>query len=249
MGKTAFALSAILNMGREGKKRIGYFSLEESANSLVKRLISMESKVCVRRPDLEKAGGEEIIAVSNAAKAVSKLGLIINDIPDISISEIANELSKDRMANLDILFIDSLELIRDEGNYRSEEERMNYICSRIRMLSDTYNVPVFVLSNIAKSAEDNKNFIPKLKDLRNLNIDPSFFDAIGLLYREDYYLHLTGKKSLSYVFIVRNRFGQNGRWFMAWDRKNNTFSNDRDVISDIIHQKEEDEDEDEDEEY
>ena len=108
MGKTAF----VLNVALKGGGNIAMFSLEMSKEQLVRRILSMNSRVDsqkIRTGDLET---DDWVRLVDSVRRIGKTKLFIDDTSGITASELLTKCRKQKLSGgLDLVIIDYLQLM------------------------------------------------------------------------------------------------------------------------------------------
>ena len=108
MGKTAFALSLCLSAANSGFK-VGFFSLEMSAEQLTLRLLSMQAGIAHHNIRNATITSDEWFELTNVAGHLSNLSIFIDDTAMVSIMDLRTKARKLKAENkLDFLVIDYL---------------------------------------------------------------------------------------------------------------------------------------------
>ena len=112
MGKTAFVLNIAEHIAVKNKITTAIFSLEMSKTQLVNRILSMNSRVdaqVLRTGNLEDSDWANLM---ESARIIGESGLIIDDTPGISITELRSKCRKFKLEqNLGLVIIDYLQLM------------------------------------------------------------------------------------------------------------------------------------------
>ncbi|MBD5089086.1 MAG: replicative DNA helicase, partial [Clostridiales bacterium] len=109
MGKTAFVLNIAEHVALREKISTAIFSLEMSKEQLVKRILSMNSKVDSQSMRTGELQDDDWLKLVESGKRIGGSGLIIDDTPGISISELRSKCRKYKIEhNLGMVIIDYL---------------------------------------------------------------------------------------------------------------------------------------------
>lgn len=223
-GKTALATTIMLNMlsnpcplivEKEGKfvkeqkqVKIAFFSLEMDKDSIVRRFLSSYSFVPANyvfglKSIRDTRYGERLkIAEKNLVKILENLFLYDkSDLTLTRLKTLARNAKQEK--DIDIIFIDYLTLIKTDDNKNKEEwQSIAEISSQIKSLAKELEIPIVVLSQLNREAEDNE---PKLSNLRNSGAIEQDADLVILLH--DPTRNLKGNKTE--LQRVRYTFGEN----------------------------------------
>lgn len=214
MGKTAFALTIMRKMAKEGK-RTGILSLETSHQSLTFRLLTSISRISTERLKSPGLQEHEMKTILDSASELSPYGIFIDDTLSLSDQQLrAKARALVRKHNLDGLFIDFLQLMSAEGDTRENE--VSKISRSIKVTCKECNVPVVALSQLSRAVEKRGgDKRPMLSDLRESGSIEQDADCVMFLYRPEYYGITTYPNNESTdgvceVIVAKNKDGRTG---------------------------------------
>ncbi|MBQ2472754.1 MULTISPECIES: replicative DNA helicase [Lachnospira] len=217
MGKTAFVLNVAEHVAIKEGVTTAIFSLEMSDVQLVNRMLSLESTVDadkIRRGNLDSGDWGKLI---EGADSIAKSHLIIDDTPNISISELRSKCRKYKLEhNLGLIIIDYLQLMSGNGKTESRQQEISDISRSLKALARELNVPVVTLSQLSRAVEQRPDHRPMLSDLRESGAIEQDADVVMFLYRDDYYNKDTEFPGVAEIIIAKQRNGPIGTVKMAW---------------------------------
>jgi replicative DNA helicase len=195
MGKSGLAVSS----GRQSAAQIHYFSLEMTAESLAARTLTdaifdrhdpiAYSDVIAGR--LADAQAQRIVD----AKRELRLPIKIEVQAGLSVQQIAARARKHqqslrrRDADLDIVVVDHLHLIRASDRYHGNKTyEITEISAGLKALAKELNVAVVALAQLNRAVESRDDKRPNLSDLRESGSIEQDADLVMLLFREEHYL-------------------------------------------------------------
>ncbi len=226
MGKTAFMLNLARNVAFKRDLPMAIFSLEMSKEQLINRMFSMESNVDsqkLRTGQLDDQDWERLI---ESAGVIGKSGLIIDDTPGISITELRSKCRKYKLEHgLSIVMIDYLQLMTGSGRTDSRQQEISDISRSLKALARELHVPVIALSQLSRAVEQRPDHRPMLSDLRESGAIEQDADVVMFLYRDDYYNHDSEKKGITEIIIAKQRNGPIGTVELAWLPEYQKFAN------------------------
>lgn len=227
MGKTAFVLNIAEHVALRSNVTTAIFSLEMSKDQLVKRILSMHSKVdsqAIRSGDLSD---EEWLKLVESARTIGNSNLIIDDTSSISISELRSKCRKYKLEyNLGLVIIDYLQLM--SGSKKSSESRqqeISEISRSLKGLAREINAPVVALSQLSRAVEQRPDKRPMLSDLRESGAIEQDADVVMFIYRDDYYNRDSEEAGVSEIIIGKQRNGPTGTIKLAWLSQYTKFAN------------------------
>ncbi|MGL4309528.1 MAG: replicative DNA helicase [Paracoccaceae bacterium] len=201
MGKTSLATNIAFNIakayrrgqladGSEGAVEggvVGFFSLEMSAEQLAARILSEASEVPseqIRRGDMTEAEFRRFV---EAAKALERCPLFIDDTPALPISQVAARARRlKRTHGLDVLIIDYLQLLKG-SNKDNRVQEVSEITQGLKAIAKELNIPVIALSQLSRQVENRDDKRPQLSDLRESGSIEQDADVVMFVYRDEYY--------------------------------------------------------------
>lgn len=227
MGKTAFVLNLAQNIAVKSKVTTAIFSLEMSKDQLVKRLLSVESQVDSQNIRNGSLADSDWVRLVESARTIGTSGLIIDDTPGISISELRSKCRKYKLEmNLGLVIIDYLQLMsgsKKGGDNRQQE--ISEISRSLKALAREISAPVIALSQLSRACETRPDHRPMLSDLRESGAIEQDADVVMFIYRDDYYNKDTEKKGISEIIIAKQRNGPIGTVELAWLANLTKFAN------------------------
>lgn len=187
-----------------------FFSLEESGRTLVSSLLCCLARVnghSLRRGMLH---GEERERLSEAAKALDKAPLWVDDRPHITVAQMRSQAQrlKLRVPDLGLIVVDYLQLVSVRGG-RSREQEVASIVRGLKHLARELQVPVLALSQLSRAVEARADTTPRLSDLRESGTLEQDADIVLLLHRPRYYQTEADERELN-VIVAKQRNGPTG---------------------------------------
>ena len=215
MGKTALALNMALNAAVKGKTAVGFFSLEQSKEQLVDRLICAQAMVDGWKLRTGNLSEDDFPAIGMAMGTLAEAPIFIDDSPMLTTLDIrtrARRLKADH--NLGLVVVDYLQLISGgfKGGY-SENNRVqevSEISRSLKALARELDVPVLALAQLSRAVESRDKKQPMLSDLRDSGSIEQDADVVMFIYREDYYDRETERKGITDILIRKHRNGPIG---------------------------------------
>ncbi len=199
MGKTALATNMAFNSarayaksgGKEGA-RVGFFSLEMSADQLATRILADVASISshsIKQGDIKQTDFQNFV---KASQELSQIPLYIDDTPALSIGAVRTRARRlKRQHGLDMIVVDYLQLLRGSGSKQSESNRVqevSEITRGLKAIAKELNIPVLALSQLSRAVEQREDKRPMLSDLRESGSIEQDADVVMFVYREEYYL-------------------------------------------------------------
>lgn len=211
MGKTAFVLNIAEHIAVKNKITTAIFSLEMSKTQLVNRILSMNSRVdaqVLRTGNLEDSDWANLM---ESARIIGESGLIIDDTPGISITELRSKCRKFKLEqNLGLVIIDYLQLMSASGRSESRQQEISEISRSLKALAREINCPVVALSQLSRAVEKRDDKRPMLSDLRESGAIEQDADVVMFIYRDEYYNKESPEAGITEIIIAKQRNGPTG---------------------------------------
>lgn len=191
VGKTALTLNFALKAATQSMVPVAVFSLEMSADLLMRRLIAMQSCVSLKKIATGNISGYDREKVAQAIREISKAPIFIDDTPGLRLMDIVAKSRKLQAAqpDLGLIIVDYLGLISSGTNAKNEnrQEEVRKISLALKGLARDLQVPIIIVSQLSRDVEKRESKKPMLSDLRESGAIEQDADVVMLLYREDYY--------------------------------------------------------------
>lgn len=226
MGKTAFILNIAEHVAVKNKKTTAIFSLEMSKDQLAKRMLSMNSKVDSQAIRSGELRDDDWIKLVESVKEVGSSGLIIDDTPGISITELRSKCRKYKIEhNLDLVIIDYLQLMSGSKKTESRQQEVSDISRSLKALAREINTPIVALSQLSRAVEQRPDKRPMLSDLRESGAIEQDADVVMFIYRDEYYNKDTEEPGVAEIIIGKQRNGPTGTVKLGWQSQFTKFVN------------------------
>lgn len=226
MGKTAFVLNIADHIAVRNKITTAVFSLEMSKTQLVNRLLSMNSRVdaqVLRTGNLEDSDWANLM---EGARVIGESGLIIDDTPGISVTELRSKCRKFKLEhNLGLVIIDYLQLMSASGRSESRQQEISEISRSLKALAREINCPVIALSQLSRAVEKRDDKRPMLSDLRESGAIEQDADVVMFIYRDEYYNKESPEAGITEIIIAKQRNGPTGTVKLGWQAEYTKFVN------------------------
>jgi len=228
IGKTALALNMAQNIAIIQRKPAAFFSLEMPEKFIGQRILASEAEVNfrdlyrIRNTQMQENEFNKILAASDRSMDAP---LFIEDMPNMRLFDLRTQARHAcEVHKVEIIFIDYLGLIAMDNIYQSRYEQVSEISRSIKSLARELDIPIVVLSQLARSAEGNK---PNLAEIRESGAIEQDADVVLLMNRD------RNKKeddpdpdsSLTEIEVAKNRNGATGRVTLVFYPKHQRFKN------------------------
>jgi len=227
IGKTALALNMAQNISIMQKIPAAFFSLEMPEKFIGQRILSSESEVDLRTIRFKSPQGQEdeFNKIIDASDRSMNAPLFIEDMPNMRLFDLRTQARHARETHkVEVIFIDYLGLIAVDNVYQNRYEQVSEISRSLKSLARELDIPVVVLSQLARSAEGNK---PNLAEIRESGAIEQDADVVILMNRDR-----TKKDDdpdrdsfLTEIEVAKNRNGATGRVKLLFYPKYQRFKN------------------------
>jgi replicative DNA helicase len=227
MGKSALAGNIAANVAASGVPTLIY-SLEMPSNSVMTRILAkntgINSRNLRRGRIIETHWGNCIEAVGN----IAQWPLFMDDKPGIITTEIvtkARRLKKE--ANLGLVIVDYIQLVRTAGKHDSREQQVAEISRTMKGLARELEIPVIALSQLNRQVDNRPDKHPMLSDLRESGAIEQDADIIIFIYRDEFYNKAEDnpKRGIAELDVAKHRNGETCRFEVIFDEKTQTIRN------------------------
>ena len=219
MGKTALVLNIAHHAAVRQGKSVAIFSLEMSKEQLMNRLFAMEARVdsqALRTGDLSDSDWDKLV---ESVSVIGNSGMIIDDTPGITVSELRSKCRKFKLEHgLDLVILDYLQLMAGSRRAASEnrQQEISEISRSLKAVAREIGAPVIALSQLSRAVESRTDKRPMLSDLRESGAIEQDADVVMFIYREDYYKKDTDNSNIAEIIIAKQRNGPTGTVQLVW---------------------------------
>lgn len=214
MGKTAFLVQQAIDVIRQGKS-VGIFSLEMVAEQIATRIITNYTNIPNSSFLRKGLKDDEIIKYIELKTDLLNMNVHIDETSSISIDNLKMKAKMMKLRhNIDILFIDYLQLITSD-RAKNREHEISMISRELKGIAKDLNIPVVALSQLSRNVEQRADKRPLLSDLRDSGAIEQDADEVIFLYRPEYYgidtwdhrYNNAPTDNEAEILIAKNRYG------------------------------------------
>ena len=181
VGKTTFSLQLAENIAKKGKN-VCYVSLEMSEIQMIQKLLSLRTGVNSRKIRNGDMTEDEKMLVGTECMQLGELNFkLITKASTIQQIEISARRLKNQN-KLDLLIIDYLQLLRNNGKFNSREQEVADISRTLKLLSLELDIPIIALCQLNRNASKQA---PTLADIRESGSIEQDADNVIFLYQEN----------------------------------------------------------------
>lgn len=213
MGKSALLCNLALQIAKKDKS-VCVFSLEMTKEEIINRCISMETSLDSKKFKNIEFTSEEKARLEYFIEHIIELGLFknlyINDTSSQTIESLSFKMKQAIQAyNVDIIFIDYIQLLRTRRKFDNRITEVGYISSSLKILAKELHVPIVALCQLNRQAVDRA--VPLVSDLRESGSLEQDADAIILMN------HGQDDDDLNLI-VGKNRHGETGVLNFKFDK-------------------------------
>lgn len=222
MGKTALGLNISLYVGVKTDYSVGFFSLEMAKEQIVIRLLCAEAQLDIKKVRTGFIGEREFERLKLSAEALSRAKIFLDESPALTVMEMKAKARRLKMENnLDLLFVDYMQLMRPGRRLENRTQEMSYISRSLKELSKELQIPVVGISQLSRAPEKGRREpIPQLSDLRESGAIEQDADVVIFIYRPEMYRPQDeALRGIADINVAKQRNGPTGRINLAFIRE------------------------------
>lgn len=224
MGKSAFGLNIVQYASMMKDKTCLVFSLEMSAESLVKRILSNLSGVESSKLRTGQLDDDDWKAVAQAIGLFDRTNIFIDDRSGLTVNDIKTAAKQIKQRHgLDLVLVDYLQLV--VGHAESRQLEISEISRNLKGMAKDLECPVIALSQLSRGLEGRSDKRPMLADLRESGAIEQDADLVMFLYRDEYYNPDSQDIGVAEVIIAKQRNGSTGTVRLAFIGELTKFAN------------------------
>ena len=231
IGKTALGLNLALNIMRESKLPVLFFSLEMSKEQIMYRVLSIEGNINQTRLKSGKLYKDDWLKLNKIIKIMSKVPFFIDDAPNLSIQDIQSKIKAIlfEQGQIGLVIIDYLQLMQNpKSKIENRVQELSIITRTLKNLARQFSIPIIALSQLSRNVENRIDKKPILSDLRESGSIEQDADLVLMLYKnKDFHVkqNETQDYCLTELIIAKQRNGPLGSIKLKFDPNRTRFSN------------------------
>lgn len=230
MGKTAFMLSLANNIAIKNKVPVGVFSLEMGKEQLGYRIQTMRTGIPYDKLKSGSMSEADWVKQDSALQVINNSPMYVDDTASLSITSLRAKATKMvQQFNVEIIFVDYLQLMASESKRSNREQEISEISRGLKMIAKALNITVVALSQLSRSVEQRGGTRrPRLSDLRESGAIEQDADTVMFIYRPSVYKleREDGEafsEDYSEIIIEKNRNGPLSNMEFVWVPKRMQF--------------------------
>lgn len=210
MGKTALSLNITQYAGLKTDYAIGFFSMEMAKEQIVIRMLCGESQLDIKKVRTGFISEREFEKLKLSAEVLSRAKIFLDETPGLTVMELKAKARRQKMEqNLDLLFIDYIQLMRPGGRFENRNQEMAFISRSLKELAKEIKIPVVGISQLSRAPEKGRREPrPQLSDLRESGAIEQDADVVIFIYRpEVYHPKEESIKGIAEINVAKQRNG------------------------------------------
>jgi len=183
-GKTSFGLTMMKNIANN-EGRVLVLSLEMSTDQLLARLVSQITGINSKRILNRNSSPHELEQIKEALSQIASLNLIVHECHASNISYILDTIRAYKIIrNIDVVFIDYLQLINNQGKMMSREQQVGDVARRLKNVTLELDMPIVCISQLSRNKDNPKPTLSRLRDSGQIE---EAADQVIFVYRPETY--------------------------------------------------------------
>ena len=222
MGKTALGLNISHYVGVKTDYSVGFFSLEMAKEQIVIRLLCAEAQLDIKKVRTGFIGERELERLKLSAETLSRAKIFLDETPALTVMEMKAKARRLKMEhNLDLVFIDYMQLMRPGSRFENRTQEISYISRSLKELAKELQIPVVGISQLSRAPEKGRREpVPQLSDLRESGAIEQDADVVIFVYRPEFYRpEDENLRGIAKINVAKQRNGPTGLVNLAFIRE------------------------------
>ena len=215
VGKTSFGLNICLNVLKKTRLPVLFFSLEMSAQQLMYRLLSMETRLDQMKFKTGLLNKEDWKKIDLVMRILGKIPVHLHDTPSLSSADVRKVLKNfsNTYPQIGLVVIDYLQLMQEPSSKNiNRSQEISLITRELKNIAREFTVPIIALSQLSRTIDGRIDPKPMLSDLRDSGSIEQDADLVLMLYKnkQKSVTNLTPGSAIIDVSIAKQRNGPIG---------------------------------------
>ena len=215
VGKTSFGLNISLNVLKKTRLPVLFFSLEMSAQQLMYRLLSMETRLDQTKFKTGLLNTEDWKKIDLIMRILGKIPVHLYDTPQLSSSDVRKVLKNfsKTYPQIGLVVIDYLQLMQEPlSKNLNRSQEISLITRELKNIAREFAVPIIALSQLSRTIDGRIDPKPMLSDLRDSGSIEQDADLVLMLYKhkQKSVTNLTPGSTIIDLSIAKQRNGPIG---------------------------------------
>ena len=215
VGKTSFGLNISLNVLKKTRLPVLFFSLEMSAQQLMYRLLSMETRLDQMKFKTGLLNTEDWKKIDLVMRILGKIPVHLHDTPNLSSADVRKVLKNfsKTYPQIGLVVIDYLQLMEEPlSKSLNRSQEISLITRELKNIAREFTVPIIALSQLSRTIDGRIDPKPLLSDLRDSGSIEQDADLVLMLYKnkQKSVTNLTPGSAIIDLSIAKQRNGPIG---------------------------------------
>ena len=220
MGKTTLAMNIAESAAIKHEVGVAIFSMEMSAEQLVRRMFSSLGQIDQNRLRSGKLDDLDWPKLTSAMNLLHKSHIFIDETAALSPGELrARARRLKREHDIGMIVVDYLQLMAVPGTKENRATEIAEISRSLKAIAKELRVPVIALSQLNRALEQRPNKRPVMADLRESGSIEQDADLIVFIYRDEVYHEDSPDKGKAEIIIGKHRNGATGTLMLTFQGK------------------------------
>ncbi|MFQ6069543.1 MAG: replicative DNA helicase [Candidatus Aminicenantales bacterium] len=219
MGKTALSLNISQYVGTRTDYAVGFFTLEMAKEQIAIRLLCSEAKLDIKKVRTGFISERDFEKLKLGAETLTSARIFVDETPALTVMEMKAKARRLKLEqNLDIVFVDYIQLMRAGARFENRTQEMSYISRSLKELSKELQIPVVGISQLSRAPEKGRREPrPQLSDLRESGAIEQDADVVIFIYRPELYRPQDEKvRGIAEINVAKQRNGPVGAVSLAF---------------------------------
>lgn len=223
-GKTALSLNVMWNAASPAPDpdadAVLMFSLEMSEQELIKRLVSMLTKIPSERLDKGEITDEEWPRLLKAVSEISRRQIWVDDSDALTVAEMrararrTAERLRRQGKRLVLVVVDYAQLVKGERRYENLNQQLTDVCHDLKAMAGQLGLPVLALSQLSRAVMNRQDKRPDLHDLRDSgSLEQTAYSVTFIYHEKD---EASEHRGTAELLVKKHRNGKKGMARVAW---------------------------------
>lgn len=222
IGKSGFALNLIEDLSEQYKCL--YFNMEMSDKQVYRRLVGINTGIDIKYYDAPESD-YQVEKIKIGCRNIAKKKIVVYTGTQ-TVKSIKQKIIKHSKEDHTLVFVDYVGLIRGDKK-QSSYERTTEIVKELRQISLDYNCTIFLIAQINRNSEKDKDKRPKISDLKETGELEQSATTVIMLHNENYYKGINTDEEPIQMIIGKNRNGTTGITELIYNKTSQKFENKR----------------------
>jgi replicative DNA helicase len=189
---------------------------------VVIRLLCAEAQLDIKKVRTGFIGDREFERLKLSAEGLSKAKIFVDETAALSVMEMKAKARRLKMEqNLDLMFVDYMQLMRPGGRFENRTQEISYISRSLKELAKELQIPVVGISQLSRAPEKGRREpLPQLSDLRESGAIEQDADVVVFIYRPEFYRpEDENLRGIAKINVAKQRNGPTGIVNLAFIRE------------------------------